>query len=671
MTPPPPPTAESLLAHARAAWRRGDLDQAMRCVGSALATQPEHPGALHLLARITARQGNAGAALDMAARAAALQPDDPDIRQEMAMLLARQDRLDEAIAGFDVVLALAPEHAGALLNRAVALHRLGRLPDALAGLDRLVRLHPGLAAGWTARAAVLEALRRLPAAVASEARAAALLPGQAAAQTRLARLLARAGDAEAALAHFALAVQLSPQDPDPLIGRALIWQSLWRHEEALRELEAAAALAPDEAAVLDAQAASLAALGRWPEADASRARRLQALDRAVADNPDQPEPRRRRAMLLYHLDRFEEALADHEASAPPASRSAQAWFERGALLSALGRETEALGCYDKALALQPATPRTHYDRSMNRLALGDLPAAWTEFEWRWQVPEFPSRLLHFDEPRWTGAEEIAGKRLLLHAEQGLGDTLQFCRYASLAAARGATVLLQVQPQLVGLLQSLPGPAVVLPQRADLPAFDLHCPLMSLPRAFGTSLETIPAAVPYLSALPERIEAWRSRLGPAAGLRIGLVWSGNSRQGNDRRRSMPLAAAAPIFRPGIEVFALQPEVPERDLASLAGLPGLQLLGPQCQDFRDVAAVISLLDVVVTVDTSFAHLTGALGRPVFVLLSRLADWRWLLHRRDSPWYPTARLFRQPSHGDWGSVMAEVATAIAGLASARETS
>ena len=653
--------AEALLARGRAALREGRPAEAASCCERVLAAQPDEPAALTLLAKATARGGETEAALALYGRAAALRPGDAEPRYEAAMLLARQDRLEQTLAVFEAALALQPDHAGARLNRAIALHRLGRLAEALAGLDELLRLNPGLPAAWTARAAVLEAMRRMPAAIASEARAAALLPGKAAAQTRFASLLARAGDNDAARVHFDLALKLAPGDPAALLGRAQFWQSGWRHEEALADLEAVLAATPEDPAALAMLATSLTGLGRWEEARSYHARLLPLHDRAIAERPADRQLRARRASLFYQLDRFEEALADLEAVPPAPSEAAQALVERAGLLFALGRGAEALECYAQALAREPDMPRAQFDMAMHRLALGDLPAGWAQYEWRWKVRDFPGRQRDLPRPLWLGQQDIAGKRLLLHAEQGLGDTIQFCRYAALAAARGAEVLLEVQPSLAKLMRGLAGPATILSHGDALPDFDLHCPLLSLPLAFGTQLHDIPAAVPYLGVTPARLDAWRQRLGPAQGVRVGLVWAGNSRNGNDHRRSMPLAAAAPLLGPGREVFGLMPDVPERDRASLAALPGLRMLGPACLDFRDAAAVISLMDVVVTVDTVFAHLAGALGKPVFVMLSHLADWRWLRDRADSPWYPTARLFRQQARGDWNGVVQEVAAAL----------
>ena len=657
------PAPDPLLVRGRAAFQAGRLAEAMTCCEAALAAAPDRIEALHLLALSAAKHGDTDRALALYNRAAALRPEQPEFPYQRAMILARGERLEEALAGFDATLRAQPGHAGALLNRAVALHRLGRLPAALSDLDSLLQVQPGLATAWGTQARVLAAMGRLDQAVAAQARGAALQPGDAPAQTRLATLLGQAGHLGAALAHFDLALAMAPRDAEALLGRARALQSVRRHEEAVRDLRAALASAADPLTVLTALATSLTALGDWSEAETCRNRAMEALDRALGKRPEDPVLRRQRANLLFQMDRFEAALAESDAAQAASDDPAQAWLLRGGILFALQREEEAVRCYAQALSLTPDAARSRYDASLHRLALGDMPAAWREHESRWRVPDFPALRRDFRQPLWLGQGDLAGRRVLLHAEQGLGDTLQFCRYAALVAAHGAEVLLEVQPPLVGLMRSLAGPARVLAQGAPLPDFDLHCPLLSLPLAFGTTLATIPASPSYLAASPPRLQLWRQRLGPAGGRRIGLVWAGNSHHGNDRRRSMPLAAAAPLLGLGAEVIGLQHEVPERDRATLASLPGLRMLGPECRDFEDTAALVSLLDVVITVDSSVAHLAGALGKPVLILLPQLSDWRWLLRREDSPWYPSARLFRQQGQGDWGGVIARVVAALVG--------
>jgi hypothetical protein len=254
---------------------------------------------------------------------------------------------------------------------------------------------------------------------------------------------------------------------------------------------------------------------------------------------------------------------------------------------------------------------------------------------------------------WLGEEPIAGKTILLHAEQGFGDTIQFIRYAPLLAERGAKVIYEVQPELQPLLTQLKG-IIVIAAGEPRPVFDLHCPLLSLPLAFKTQAETIPAAIPYLTAPVERVTAWRDRLPPGRP-RAGFVWSGQPSHKNDSNRSIALARLAALFEnPPFDCYSLQSELRDADAEVLRGLPNLVHLGDGLRDFADTAAIISLLDVVISVDTAVAHLAGAMGKPVVILLPYAADFRWMRGREDTPWYPTAKLFRQPAFGDWDSVI-----------------
>jgi hypothetical protein len=299
--------------------------------------------------------------------------------------------------------------------------------------------------------------------------------------------------------------------------------------------------------------------------------------------------------------------------------------------------------------------------------MGDLARGWAAYEWRWRTARFAARAGRFAQPPWLGAEAPAGKTILLHAEQGFGDTLQFCRYAAPVAARGARVVLEVARPLARLMATLDGVAAVVAEGDELPAFDLHCPLMSLPLAFGTTLETVPPPA-RLVPVPERVAAWQLRLAAVEGIRVGLVWAGSSNKtypegrAIDRRRSitldhyLPLAAVA-----GVSFVSLQKG--EAALRGAAPPPGMALLDATdgLADFADTAALVAALDLVISVDTAVAHLAGSLGKPVWILTQFDADWRWLAGRLDSPWYPTARLFRQPEIGDWASVIADVVAAL----------
>ncbi|MBN8891573.1 MAG: tetratricopeptide repeat protein [Rhodospirillales bacterium] len=374
-------------------------------------------------------------------------------------------------------------------------------------------------------------------------------------------------------------------------------------------------------------------------------------------------------VALVAQDRIAEAEASFRAVLRQAPRSVVARGNLAALLLRRGRPEQALAAFDTALALAPGSldaERVRADRATARLLLGDFAGGWADFEARWRLPGYREAAAAIAPPRWTGAEPLAGRRLLLWAEQGYGDTLQFVRYAPLAAARGATVLLRVPPALTRLLAGMPGVAEVHDMRAEPPPADLSCPLLSLPLAFGTTPDSIPAQVPYLAADPARVAAWRGRLAGLPGRRVGLVWAGGlhpdepDAQLMDRRRSMPLSALAPLAGvEGVRFVSLQ----VGPASGQAPPPGLVLHDwtDELHDFADTAALVAALDLVIGVDTAVVHLAGALGRPVWLLNRFDTCWRWLLHRDDSPWYPTLRQFRQAAPGDWAGVAARVAAAL----------
>jgi hypothetical protein len=342
---------------------------------------------------------------------------------------------------------------------------------------------------------------------------------------------------------------------------------------------------------------------------------------------------------------------------------------------ALGRLDEAMQSFDRATDIRPDLAEAWWDKAATHLLLGDFEAGWRLFEWRWQVPgpNGLDRVVRFAEPLWTGREPLEGKTIVLYAEQGLGDTIQFVRYAELVAARGARVLLAVPKPLMRLVSALDGVDQVVDGESAAPAIDYQCPMLSLPLAFGTTLATVPARVPYLNADREESAAWRQRLPRVpGGLRIGLVWAGGHRPENphmtamDARRSLPLARLAPLAQPGVEFVSLQKgERAEAELRALAAEGGFARrildVGAELGDFATTAALIDNLDLVISVDTAVAHLAGAMGKPVWLLNRADTDWRWMLGREDSPWYPTMRIFRQTVSGDWGSVIAAVREAL----------
>jgi Tfp pilus assembly protein PilF len=427
----------------------------------------------------------------------------------------------------------------------------------------------------------------------------------------------------------------------------------------LASAERAVELIPDFAGAHVSRGAALLGLERFAEAEAP-------LRQALALLPDQAEIHNNLGVALQQLDRVDEAIAHFERAAILDPDQARTQKNLGGVLERQGRLEAAMVCYDRALALEPDNPEMHLSRSQLRLLHGDFPRGWADYEWRWSYKDGP-RPRDFGVPRWAG-EDLHGETILLHAEQGLGDSIQFLRYVPMVAERGAIVVLEVQEILTRLAADLPGAAVIMPPSEPLPGLDLHCPLLSLPKAFDTRLETIPARVPYLTPPVDARAWWASHLGNRTGLKVGLAWAGNPQNLHDPVRSMTLAALQPLLDVrGVHWFSLQVGERAGDCALVVGT-AIDDLSPRLTDLAETAAAICHLDLVISVDTAVAHLAGALGRPVWVMLAFIPAWRWLLGREDSPWYPTMRLFRQTRPDDWAGVVREVADVLARLVEER---
>jgi tetratricopeptide (TPR) repeat protein len=513
-------------------------------------------------------------------------------------------------------VAANPASADAHFNRGVALGELGRPDEALESYERALAANPDYAEAHFNRGVVFGELQRWDEAIDCYDRAIAL----------------RSDYAEA---HH---------------NRGVALAELARPTEALESYERAIAARPAYAAAYNNRGAALAALGRLDEA-------LVSYDRAIQLKPEYASAYDNRGVALMELDRPAEALQSHDRALALKPDFAEAHYNRGNALRELHLHRDAIASYERALALKPDHASAHWNLADCLLLTGEFPRGWDEYEWRWKLEDRRDGKRDFKEPLWLGGQPLAGKTILLHSELGLGDTLLFCRYATKVAALGAKIILEVQPSLLPLLIGLEGVALTLPRGAPLPAFDYHCPLMSLPLAFKTDLSSIPSNVPYLGSDTERVAVWIERLGAYDRPRVGLVWSGSVKLRHDRR-SMPLAQMVPLLSPWAQWVSLQREVPEVDAALLASRTDLRHLGDALGDFAETAAALTLMDLVITVDTSVANLAGAMGKPVWILLPfNPHDWRWMLERRDSPWYPTARLFRQPSPGDWASVIERV--------------
>ena len=557
--------------------------------------------------------------------------------------LLEKGRLREAEALFRQILAQRP-------NDPELLHQHGLL---------LIHMREGSQAA--------EVLRR----------AIAINPKAAVYHNHLGVALAMQGQGEQAIAAYRQALALDRDYPEALCNLGNALQTKGDLAEAIEALQRATALRPDFVEAHVNLGSALRAAGRLPEAQRALEKTLvlqptsaeahlnlgsvlqavgrqdQAIahyQRALATRPDYPEAHFNIGYALHDEGKLPEAIAAFDRALAQRPDYPEAHCERGTALQKSGQVDAAIAGYRRALAIRPDFIPARYNLALALLLQGRFQEGWKEYEARWRMLAVnPASKLR--QPWWDGSD-IHGRRILLWAEQGLGDTIQFLRYVPLVAARGGRVLLQCQPQLHSLLREQKAIEQLLGSDDPLPDYDVHCPLMSLPRLLSTTVQTIPAIVPYLCVDPNLVRQCSAALGDKPELKIGLNWAGSPHNRDDRNRSLPVEALAPLAQvPGVRLFSLQ-----KGFRGPGPFP-MQFL-EATENFAGTAAVIANLDLVITCDTSIAHLAGALGRPVWTLLPFAPDWRWMLDRADTPWYPTMRLFRQPSRGDWTTPVRQIA-------------
>ena len=449
-------------------------------------------------------------------------------------------------------------------------------------------------------------------------------------------------------------VAMPAQNPyDMLFAKGVAAATVGRLEEAIELYTQAIEADPSHAEAYYKRANALKDLGRLDEA-------LAGYDEAIEHKPDYAYAFCNRGFVQHRLGLLDEASHSYDRAIELAPTDAFAHYNRALLLQDYSLWHEAVAAYDQAIACNPEFSDAYVNRALASLYQGDFETGWRDFEWRWKnaVRLAIGEARNFQQPLWLGEQPLTGKRLLLHSEAGLGDTIQFSRYAALCAAQGASVILEIQKPLLGLLGSLQGVTKLVVKGSPLPAFDYHCPLMSLPLAFKTTLDTIPAPAHYLSADPAKVAQWRSVLGERRRPRIGLVWSGNPNNPLDPHRTIRLADWVEHLPPEFQYFRLQRDVRAEDAATLESSSLIFSVDDELLDFTNTAALCECMDVVLSVDTSIAHLSGALGHKTWLLVPFTPDWRWLRDRDTSPWYPSMKLYRQKVAGDWQELFVRVA-------------
>jgi tetratricopeptide (TPR) repeat protein len=538
-----------------------------------------------------------------------------------ALSLHQQGRLRDAEKLYARALKTAPDNFDALHLLGLIKAQSGQMGEAYRLMSAALKINPNVPDALINFANVLHGLKRDAEALESLDKALALRPGDLEATLYRGNALSTLNRPQEALLCFDAVLARNPGHLDALLNRGTAFAALGRHAKALADFDAILKHAPNHREALYNRGTALLDLGRESEA-------FDSLDHTVRDAP----------------------------------QHAPAWNNRGRALQALNRHQEAVASFEKAIAVDKDYADAHSNMALSLLTLGALPRGFSEYEWRWKRGGMADTRRGYRGRLWLGEFPLGQRTILLPAEQGLGDTIQFVRYAPLLARAGATVVLEVQAELKTLLATIDGVASCHARGEALPAFDLYCPLGSLPLALKTEPSTIPADTPYLRADEAHITKWRPMVEALPGKRVALAWAGHARHPNDRNRSIDLKLLEPLFAmDGISFVSIQRDLRGDDSALLARHRNITHVGDKLTDMADTAAIAALVDLTIAVDTSVVHLAGAMGRNVWVLLPFSPDWRWTLAGEHTPWYPQARLFRQPTAGDWASVLAAVRDAL----------
>ncbi|MCE9632701.1 MAG: tetratricopeptide repeat protein [Methylophilales bacterium] len=603
-------------------YQQGQHEEAIRLIKQALVINPNSAPAHSNLGNVYRETKRHAEAINAYQHAVATNPGYVEGHYNIGNLYFEMGRNEDALVAYDRVLNLNPHHEDTLINKGLLQYNMQRNEEAIASFDRLLEFKPKHIGALFNRALALYASQRYVAAIES----------------------------------YDLLLESLPHDVTIHCNRGMAFYALGMHEQAVISYDRGLMFDPNCARSLANRGTALHQLKQYEAA-------LASYNEAISINAGYAEAYSNRGGLLHEMGRLDDALASYDTALNIYPEYAAAHCNRGVLMMDLLRHEEAMTCYNRALEIRSEYSDAHWNLGICRLRLGDFENGWSQHEYRWQVKQLANGQPHFDQPFWRG-ENVAGKTLLIYAEQGLGDTLQFYRYVKLLTDQGAMVLLKAQSALIPIFNGLNDQVTLLKESDLIPDFDLHCPLLSLPMVFNTRLGTIPADTPYLYAKPDKVAHWQGVLGDKTLPRVGIVWSGNPAHKNDHNRSIALEKLAHLFDPKYQIISLQKEVKTNDVSFLENHLEVLHFGDVIQDFSDTAALVELMDLVITVDTSIAHLAGAMGKPVWILLPYSPDWRWMVEREDSPWYPTARLFRQPAIGDWGGVIEKVSQELAKL-------
>ena len=609
------------LADARKAYDSNDMVRAESLYRMVLAVDGKQVEALRMVGLLLAQRGNFTEGLDYLDKSIASNPKIGRLYFFRGNILEHMQRFDDALRAYEKTIALEPSFPPVYTSKGIALAAQGRLTEALEAFRIGVELGPDRAEAHFNLGNTYQNMQRYAEAV----------------------------------PHFERTIAMAPGYVPAFNNLGVCFKNLNRFDEAFTHYRRALEIDPNYYHAHNNIGVAQHALGYLEEA-------LASYDAALQQYSGYAEVYNNKAITLSMMGRFEEAIANYDRAIELSPAYFEAYNNKGYTLQEMKDYTSSIEWYDKATELSPAYADACWNKSLLLMLTGDFERGLPLFEWRWKSSQAP-KSRDFKTPLWLGEEPLVGKTILLHAEQGFGDAIQFCRYADRVSALGAKVLLEVPSSLAELMGTLQSRPTIITDEQTIPPHDYQCPLMSLPLAFKTLVETIPAHVPYLFAAHAKQEEWRAKLGGAKKLRVGISWSGNAQHKNNYNRSIQLAQFAKLFtlKETVEFHVLQKDISTEEY-SILRMHDIATYVTELKDFSDTAALVAEMDLVISVDTAIAHLAGALAKPVWIFIPFAPDFRWMSERTDSVWYPTARLFRQSTSGNWPSVIETVTDELA---------
>ena len=633
----------------------GNLAGAATCYNKILDKQPEHIDTIFLAGTLLLQQGNFDAATAFLKKAIELKPDYATAYSILGAAQQSQGKFEEAIDCYRLAIRLKPDDAEVYKNLGTVLRKKGDLDEAIVNYRKATVLDPDDAKAHNDLGATLQKSGKLDEAIESHRQAIRLRPDYAMAYGNLGVALKEHGNFDEAITSYRQALSLKPDYAEAHNNFGIVLQEQEKLDEAIANYDRAIAIKPDYAEAYYNLANALKIHGKTDEA-------IKSYKQAITLKQDYVDAYVNLGTIFQEQGKFDDVIASYRQAISLKPDYVDAHNNLGGALQEQGKLNEAIASYDRAIAIKPDYAEAHINKSIALLLTENFEQGWPEYEWRLRAKNYAPPILH--QPEWDGTP-LNGRSILIHAEQGLGDTIQFIRYLPMVRARGGYVIFKCQPDLFRLLRNYKGFDEIIeriPANETAVQFDVHISLLSLPGIFGTRLNTIPSEASYITVNPNLVSQWKLKLGNNDDFKIGIVWAGNPKHKGDRKRSCSLADFAPLADiPGLVFYSLQKEPASTEACDPPENMKLINLENELNDFTDTAAIIANLDLVISVDTAVAHLAGSLGKPVWNLLYSSPDWRWLQNRDDSPWYPSMRLFRQTRPNDWAGVFEQVKKAL----------